>query len=142
MHYLRSWLIIDMFACFPFEVIQPFLEDAEGADPINQVNQTNNLARLAKLPRFYRLIRIVRLFRLLKFNQSLNSIFNLLHINKGVGKLITVMVSVMFVVHMVACAWFWIADNSNFEPDCWVVKQNLVEESVTYQYVSAAYWAF
>jgi hypothetical protein len=108
--YLRGWMFIDMFACFPFEIVQPLLTNgSENSDP-SQVSKTNNLARLARLPRFYRLIRIVRLFRLLKFNQSLNGILSLIHINKGVGKLITVLVSVWFVVHMVACAWFQLAE--------------------------------
>ena len=84
----------------------------------------------------------MRLFRLLKFNASLNNIFTILHINKGVGKLITVMVSVMFVVHMVACAWYWICDYNGFEPDCWVVRQNLTDASIEFKYISAAYWAF
>ncbi len=102
----------------------------------------NSLARLARLPRFYRLVRIVRLFRLLKFNSSLNNLLALFGINKAVGKLMTVMISVVFVVHMVACAWYWLADFFSFGPDCWVVRQNLVQESITYKYISSAYWAF
>jgi hypothetical protein len=54
----------------------------------------------------------------------------------------TVMISVVFVVHMVACAWYWLADFFSFGPDCWVVRQNLVQESITYKYISSAYWAF
>lgn len=63
-------------------------------------------------------------------------------INKGVGKLITVMCSVVFVVHFIACGWYFLAFITDFTPDCWVVRQNLLEASVAYKYTSAVYWAF
>ena len=43
-------------------------------------------------------------------------------INKGIGKLFTVMIGVMFVVHMVSCGWYWIDDAYGFEPDSWLVR--------------------
>lgn len=122
LQYLRGWLIIDLFACFPFDLIQPLIISNEATDSTEEVSQTNNLVRLAKLPRFYRLLRVVRLFRLLKFSHSLNYIFAILHIDKGVGKLVNVLVAVIFIIHMVACAWFWINEQNGFEPDCWVVR--------------------
>lgn len=67
--YLRSWFIIDLVACFPFNLILPLIGDSSTDQ---QLGQSNSLAKLAKLPRFYRLLRVVRLFRLLKFNRSLN----------------------------------------------------------------------
>lgn len=45
-------------------------------------------------------------------------------------------------MHIVACAWFWLADYNGFEPMCWVVRENQLEASVFDQYVSACYWAF
>jgi hypothetical protein len=121
--YLRGWFVIDFFACFPFDQLQPLIFDLFQADnSTNSVSQSNTLVRLARLPRFYRLIRVVRLFRLLKFSQSLNTIFNIFGINKGIGKLFTVLIGVMFVVHMVSCAWYWIDDAYGFEPDSWIVR--------------------
>ena len=43
---------------------------------------------------------------------------------------------------MVACGWFWIDYSNGFEPNSWIVRQNLTEESVLYQYISATYWTF
>jgi hypothetical protein len=63
-------------------------------------------------------------------------------INKGVGKLITVMISVVFVVHFIACGWYWLADFNDLEPNCWVARQGLLHASITYKYTSAVYWAF
>ena len=38
-------------------------------------------------------------------------------INKGIGKLFTVMIGVMF-----SCGWYWIDDAYGFEPDSWIVR--------------------
>ena len=54
----------------------------------------------------------------------------MLGISKGVGKLITVLLSVAFVVHMVACGWYYIDDSNGMEPGCWVVRQDLLESTV------------
>jgi hyperpolarization activated cyclic nucleotide-gated potassium channel 1 len=77
----------------------------------------------------------------LKFNSSLNNLLASLGINKAVGKLVTVIVSVVFVVHLIACIWYWLADFGGFQPDCWVVRMDLVEATIIYRYVSSAYWA-
>ena len=139
--YLKGWLFIDMFACFPFDYVTPLLINTEEQDS-SAVSDTNNLARLAKLPRFYRLVRVVRLLRLLKMTKNLNYIFNMLNIHKGVGKLITVLIAVLFITHMVACVWYWINEQTGFEPDGWVVRQDLLESSTLHKYISAVYWTF
>jgi len=50
----------------------------------------------------------------LKFNSSLNNLLSSLGINQAVGKLVTVIVSVVFVVHLIACIWYWVADFGDF----------------------------
>jgi hypothetical protein len=52
------------------------------------------------------------------------------------------LLSVAFVVNIIACGWYYIADSNGMEPDCWVVRQALTEESVQFKYISAFYWAF
>ena len=100
------------------------------------------MLRLARLPRLYRYLKLVRLVRVLKFSNALKSMFNIMNVNKGVGKLVTVIITVFFIVHFVACLWYWIDSATDFEPDCWVVKQNLVNASSTEKYLTACYWAF
>jgi voltage-gated potassium channel Kch len=68
--------------------------------------------------------------------------FEIMHINSGVGKLITVMISVFFIVHMVACIWYASAEMRNFSPDTWVARQELLDASVEENYLTACYWAF
>ena len=103
---------------------------SEASDEAGTVSDTNNLARLAKLPRFYRLIRVVRLLRLFKASRNLAYIFHVLNIQKGMGKLITVLVAVVFIIHLIACCWYWTNYNTGFEPSGWVVRQGLLDGSV------------
>ena len=72
----------------------------------------------------------------------MNNVFRLMNINAGVGKLVTVLVTVFFMVHIVACLWYGIADLSNFEPDCWVVRKELQTSGVWESYVTSWYWSF
>lgn len=42
--------------------------------------------------------------------------------NTGIVKMVTVTVSVFFIVHLIGCMWFLQAKFDDFTPDCWVVK--------------------
>jgi len=101
-----------------------------------------SLSRLSKLPRLYRLLRLIRLFRLFKFSRSLRSVFKIMHVNQGVGKLITVLITVLFIVHFVACLWFALADIDEFARDTWVVRLDLQRSTTGHKYSTSMYWAF
>ena len=57
-NYLTSWMIIDILACIPFNLINT--GDEPGSDNSNQ------LVRLMRLPRLYRLIRVAKIFSLMQ----------------------------------------------------------------------------
>jgi len=135
--YLKSWFIVDFIACIPVDVFEPlFLNHASTNLDIQSIS------RLSKLPRLYRLIRLIRLFRLFKFSRSLRSVFKILHVNQGVGKLITVLISVLFIVHFVACLWYAIAELNSFTDDTWVVRLGLMYSTIGHKYSTSMYWAF
>lgn len=111
--------------------------------PTDQEGRTDEeLAQLTELPQIFRLLRLIRLFRLLKFSKSLNNIFRMLHINVGIGKLTTVLVTVFFIVHFVACVWYWSAEFEGFNPNVWVVRKGLIDSPTQDKYITAVYWAF
>ena len=134
--YLKSWFIVDFIACIPVDVFEPlFMQQGGSVD-------YKSISRLSRLPRLYRLIRLIRLFRLFKFSRSLRSVFKIMHVNQGVGKLITVLISVLFIVHFVACLWYALAELNNFESDTWVVRLDLMYDSISHKYTTSMYWAF
>ena len=65
-----------------------------------------------------------------------------MNVNAAVGKLITVMISVLFIVHMVSCIWFAVALAQNFSEDTWVQRLELTDKTIPIQYFSSWYWAF
>jgi hypothetical protein len=40
------------------------------------------------------------------------------------------------------CIWFLGARIDGFSPDCWVVRRNILDASVSIQYINSIYWAF
>ena len=56
LHYLFTWLLIDLTSSLPIELIQSLLLHCE-------IKSHHSLLKLARLPRIYRLIRITRLLR-------------------------------------------------------------------------------
>ena len=94
----------------------------------------NTLLRLAKIPRFYRLLRVVRLLRLVKMSRSLDQVFKALKLKEGVGKLVTVLIFVSFIIHMVGCVWHWLAELEGFTPSCWVVRYGYMDKSIDEKY--------
>ena len=144
--YLNSWFVIDLVACIPVDKIIMVVAGTDESE--NQYN----LLRLARLPRLYRLVRMVRLMRLLKMGQSFKKLFESLRINQGVAKLVGVLLTVLFLIHFIACFWYWIADffqiaYAESVPDddrenYWLVNQGLEDESNGVKYLAAVYWAF
>ena len=63
-------------------------------------------------------------------------------LNPGYVKVTQVSMTVLFLVHLVSCFYFMVASFTNFDPDCWVVRAGLIDDSSTELYVSAVYWTF
>ena len=86
--------------------------------------------RLARLPRLYRLLRILRLFkmlRLVKYNKSFKRMFDFIKMNAGIMRMISVTITVFFIVHLMSCFWFLSAKLDEFKPDTWVVRGNYLD---------------
>lgn len=69
----------------------------------------NKLIRLARLPRLYRLLRILRLFKILSLlnnNASFKRLQEAINMNVGIQRMLMIAVSVVFMVHLIACMYF------------------------------------
>lgn len=142
MNYLCSWFALDICSCIPLQLME--LETSGSNDSSQNHSSKLKLIRLSRLPRLYRLMRILRLFKLLrlfKSNQTFKKIFDLINVNVGIVKMITVLVSVFFLVHLVGCFWFMQAKLDDFNPDTWVVRLDYVNEESGVQYLASLYWA-
>jgi len=78
---------------------------------------------------------------LFKSNKTFKKIFDLINLNVGIVKMITVLVSVFFLVHLVGCFWFLQAKLDDFNPDTWLVRLDYINEDSGIQYLASLYWA-
>mmetsp|Transcript_37721 Transcript_37721/g.27802 ORF Transcript_37721/g.27802 Transcript_37721/m.27802 type:complete len:162 (-) Transcript_37721:287-772(-) len=93
----------------------------------------------------YRLLRILKLFkmlRLLNHNKSMKKLMDMIRLHSGIMRMITVIISVAFLVHIVGCVWFLAAKFEDFNPKTWVVRNEYLDETPLVQYLASIYWAF
>jgi hypothetical protein len=61
LRYLRTWMIPDIIACFPFDLVID-----SGEEEASSSGGYNNLIRLVRLPRLYRIFRVSRVLKMIK----------------------------------------------------------------------------
>ena len=54
----------------------------------------------------------------------------------------SVSISVLFLVHLMACLWYLTAKIEDFSPDTWVVRDNINNASNIELYITSIYWTF
>ena len=76
-------------------------------------------------------MRLIKLMRFTKRNASvsgyLNKVFN---ISGQAANMLKLAFMVLFLTHLVACAWFMQAKWLDFEENCWVVQEGMDTESI------------
>ena len=68
------------------------------------------------------------MLRLIKHNKSIKKLTDLVRMNAGVMRMITVAITVFFMVHIVSCLWFLVAKFDDFNPDTWVVRKDYLDK--------------
>ena len=61
--------------------------------------------------------------------------------NAGASQILTLIITTIFLTHMVACFWFMIAKFGDLGPDTWPARLGVVYKSSEEQYLIAVYWA-
>jgi hypothetical protein len=69
-------------------------------------------------------------------------VFKALKVQAGVGKLVGVILAIVFIVHVVACLWHWICDIDGYTPDTWIVRYGFLDKELIEKYQISVYWAF
>lgn len=66
--------------------------------------------------------------RLLKYNRNIKKLMDKLKMNPAYVRMITLTLTVCFLVHLISCFYFMIVSFSDFEPDCWIVVHGLIDD--------------
>ena len=138
--YLKTWMILDMIACFPVNLIEGGSSDYE-----SKGTDYSNLIRLVRLPRLYRLFRISRIFKMIKHykhSELLERLQDFLSIKHSAMRLVSFFLTVVLCVHIMSCFWYFSAKLEGFHPDTWVVRGGHVDKDTTTLYFLCVYWAF
>lgn len=141
--YLKTWLMIDVIAAFPFDLLYDIVERKDVP--------AEHLLRLLKGARFLRLLRILRMHRILKRRQGVNA----LRIKFALMSLIKFATLEILLAHWLACFWYWLGQlqvsnyekimanglNDEYTEVPWVIVFRVPPNNLHHQYVFSLYWA-
>jgi len=123
-HYARRLLAVDVLASVPFDLLAWVL--------IGNGHLLGGSLVLAL--RLLRLLRIVRLFVILKRWEAFS------WSNPSVLRVIKYFVSILLLIHWLACFWFYSAFAAGFPSDSWVVRAGIQGADAISQFVRSLYW--
>ncbi|XP_043252763.1 potassium voltage-gated channel protein eag [Colletes gigas] len=108
MNYLKSWFIIDLFSCLPYDVFNAFDHDEDGIGSL------------------FSALKVVRLLRLGRVVRKLDR-----YLEYGAAMLILLLCFYMLVAHWLACVWYSIgrSDADNGVQYSWLWKLANVTQS-------------
>jgi hypothetical protein len=104
-NYLRSWFFPDFISTFPFDAIFAGISES--------TLRTFKLVRVLRLFRLFKLLRILRLNRKLKDTKASSSET----IHPVVTRIAGLFTYIFFVAHLLACAYYFVADCEHFPDD-------------------------
>lgn len=98
-----------------------------------------------RLPRLYRLLKILRITKIgnaIRSNAMLNHFLAKIKITAASAKMLNIFILVLFINHIMCCFWYFSARFTDFEPDSWVVRNDLLDADYFTKYITSYYWGF
>ena len=82
------------------------------------------------------------MLRIFRKSSQFKEWINTLNISVGLIRMVNVLISMFFLVHLMACFWYMAASLEEDINNTWVGGKGLVDEKPGYKYWNAFYWAF
>jgi voltage-gated potassium channel len=123
-HYARRLMAVDILGSLPLDLVAWVLMG----------NGQILGGSLVLALRLLRLLRIVRLFVILQRWEAFN------WSNPGALRVVKFLVSILLLMHWLACIWFFSAFASGFPADSWAARANIVDSGPVAQYIRSIYW--
>lgn len=130
-NYFIGWMIPDLFACLPFNII------------FESNKQYNSLVRVARIPRLYRLFKITKLLRIAKVMKNSSKILKhmnyILKISVAFERIFWFAFTYILIVHLVACMWVFVGkfDETSIN---WIEIGNFQDIPNMSLYIVSLYW--
>ena len=129
--YLKSWLLIDIFACFPIHLI---------IDIGVQYNSLIKISRFKLVWRFIRLFKLFRLIKIIKNNRNRDNFYLALKISIQLERLVSFVFFIGFIIHIIACFWIFCGKFIN-DKDDWIHQGGFIELPDDELYIVGLYWS-
>ena len=140
-HYLKTWLLIDLFSSFPYEwIINQSIFSPDNYKPAG--SNLTKTAKLARIVRVSRIIGVVKLMKLMKMKSYFYKIEDYLN-NKCIGKLSIAtwtIIIVFYIAHWNACVWYFVTKYC-IEEETWLNYSISADYTEQEAYVYSLYWS-
>ncbi|XP_051951162.1 potassium/sodium hyperpolarization-activated cyclic nucleotide-gated channel 2 [Xyrauchen texanus] len=128
--YLSTWFFPDVVAAFPVDIIVVILEHHYHADASSLI--ASKMLRVLMFVRVLGLIRLLRVPRLLRFCSQLEGV-SAVQIKRSF-RYIFVILMIFLIWHWNGCIQYFLSALAEFPPDCWVMRENLLNTSIGEKY--------
>ena len=140
-NYLRGWFALDALAATPIELIDLAIKSLSAHGHASA--ETESL-RVLRILRLFRLVRLLRLLKLRTYVDKLEDTMNALNINLQILQFAKVVAGILYLMHILGCFWFALADASTHEVT-WLMAYGdpaaVHVEAVWQHYLLSIYWA-
>ncbi|GBG29401.1 Potassium/sodium hyperpolarization-activated cyclic nucleotide-gated channel 1 [Hondaea fermentalgiana] len=130
-NYVMTWLLVDLIAITPFDIIVTLLTTGSTVHAERSVASLSKLIRLVKLTR---LLRLVGLYRYFKYWSD--------RLKPGMLRLGTSLIVILLVIHLLACFFFYLSDLDPTRVDTWSDEYGVRHEDLAFpKYIASLYWS-
>ena len=131
-NYLKSWLLFDLSASVPFEVIQLITGDSSSLDKVS---------KLRMLPKIFRIVRLIKMIKHVKKSSFVLQVQEILGFSHLYMRIVLTATATLISIHVIACLWYASAKSNQFNEDTWVIRFKIQDHSDQYKYLCSVYWA-
>uniref|UniRef100_A0A8C1N455 Cyclic nucleotide-binding domain-containing protein n=1 Tax=Cyprinus carpio TaxID=7962 RepID=A0A8C1N455_CYPCA len=138
--YLKSWFLVDFVSSIPVDYI--FLMVDLEAHLDSEVYRTARALRIVRFTKILSLLRLLRLSRLIRYIHQWEEIFHMTYdLASAMVRIVNLIGMMLLLCHWDGCLQFLVPMLQDFPPDCWVFKNNMVNDTWGIQYSYALFKA-
>ncbi|XP_048849238.1 potassium/sodium hyperpolarization-activated cyclic nucleotide-gated channel 1-like [Brienomyrus brachyistius] len=137
-NYFQTWFAVDLVSSMPVDYIFLFVDLDDHMD--SDMYKTARALRAMRFTKVLSLLRLLRLSRLIRYLRQWEEILNTKYDKASALLRITNLIGMMLLLcHWDGCLQFLVPSMQDFPSHCWVVKNDLVNQTWVAQYSFALF---
>ena len=110
--YMKGWFLIDFLSTIPFDTLVSSMASTSGESSVG-------ITRILKI---FRLLRLVKVGRIVKVSEFFDDSCDALLISPSALRIAKLLSGMLFVAHLVACIWYYIAVTAPDSDTTWMSR--------------------